>query len=338
MRTYNNYSLLRHNTFGIDVSTRYFVEYDTESELQELLKSDLLRENKTLSVGAGSNLLFLDDFKGVILHSCILGIEQLAQEGSSIYLRVGAGVVWDDLVAYCVQNQYYGMENLSLIPGEVGAAPVQNIGAYGVEAKDLITKVECVELSSGNKKIFSNKDCEFSYRGSVFKRALKGKYIVTHVHFNLQVSSELSINYGSLALEVEKQGALNLTNVRKAIIAVREAKLPDPKNLGNAGSFFMNPVIGVEQFKSIQKDYPGVPHYLLSESAVKIPAGWLIEQCGWKGESLGPVGVHHLQALVLINRGGATGTDVVRLSDAICNSVREKFEIVISPEVNFIEG
>lgn len=338
MKTYENHSLLPYNTFGVDVDASYLVEYDSEEELVQLLQLDLLRENKFLHIGGGSNLLFIGNYQGVILHSHIMGIEVKKLTETDVFLRVGSGVVWDDFVAYCVAKNYGGVENLSLIPGEVGATPIQNIGAYGVEVKDVIYKVECIDVATQEKRIFTNPECQFAYRDSIFKRELKGKYIVTAVWYKLSRQPKYNINYGSLADEIKLYAEVNLQSVRQAVISIRQRKLPEPKVLGNAGSFFLNPVVDKNHFEALQKQYPDMPYYDLHNDAYKVPAGWLIEQCGWKGKSVGKVAVHGSQALVLINKGGANGLDIINLSDSIRQSVREKFQIELTPEVNIIWG
>ena len=339
MKTIENYSLLNNNTFGVDVNARYFIEYDSVDELQYLLRSDLLQENKFFHIGGGSNLLFINDYEGVILHSKIKGIDAIEGTRSVVVLKVGAGETWDSFVEYCVSKNYGGVENLSGIPGEVGATPVQNIGAYGAEAANVICAVECIDVKTGMEKIFTAKECEFGYRDSIFKRSLKGKYIVTYVHFKLQKTGwEPNVNYGSLKDEFAKYPEQSIAAVRSAVLAIRGRKLPEPKVLGNAGSFFMNPVVPVSKFNELKSTYPDIPSYPVSEKNVKLAAGWLIEQCGWKGKSVGPVAVHGSQALVLINKGGANGLDIINLSDSIRTSVREKFGVELIPEVNIIFG
>ena len=254
-------------------------------------------------------------------------------------MRVGAGEVWDDFVAWAVERGLGGVENLSLIPGEVGASAVQNIGAYGVEAKDVIAMVEAVDLQSGEKRIFAPQECDYSYRQSIFKKQLKGRYAITYVTYRLQKTPQLKLDYGNLRTVLTNQSTVNsqlsIRQVRQAIIDIRNAKLPDPKVQGNAGSFFMNPVVSREKFLSLQKDYPQMPYYEV-EGGVKIPAGWMIDQCGWKGKALGRAGVHDKQALVLVNLGGATSDEIITLCNTICKDVKEKFGIDIHPEVNLI--
>jgi UDP-N-acetylmuramate dehydrogenase len=306
-------------------------------ELKEILHRYPLEEGRWLHIGGGSNLLFKGDYPGIILHSAIKGYEILEENEQEVIVRVGAGEVWDDFVAYSVEKGWYGAENLSLIPGEVGASAVQNIGAYGMEAKDLIVNVETVEVATGEERIFTNAECAYAYRESAFKLSLKGKYIVTKVSYRLKKTPYYHLDYGNVRAELEKSGiALTLSNVREVIIKIREGKLPDPKVQGNAGSFFMNPIVPRGQFEALLAEYPQMPHYVVDAERVKIPAAWMIDQCGWKGKRLGNAGVHDKQALVLVNAGGATGEEVIRLSEAIQKSVFDKFGIRISPEVNFI--
>ena len=331
MKEYTNYSLLNHNTFGMDVEAKRFVEYDSEEELIGLLPS---LESKYLHIGGGSNLLFRGNFDGTILHSVIKGIEIQENCGEYVLVRVGAGVVWDDFVAWTVERGWGGIENLSLIPGEVGASAVQNIGAYGVEAKDVIAQVKAIHLKTGEKRSFVTDECCYAYRQSIFKNELKGQYAITYVTYKLKVRPTLKLSYGNMKALLEKKN-VTVSDVRQFIIDTRNAKLPDPKVQGNAGSFFMNPVVSRDKFQEIQKDYPQMPYYEV-ENGVKIPAGWMIEQCGWKGKSLGKAGVHEKQALVLVNLGGASSEEIVTLCNAVCKDVKETFGIDIHPEVNFI--
>ena len=328
------YSLLPYNTFGIDVSASRFLEYASVAELKEYIAQGAVT-TPFLHIGGGSNLLFTKDYDGLILHSRIGGIEVTAEDSQTVSLRVGAGVVWDDFVACCVEHGWYGAENLSLIPGEVGASAVQNIGAYGVEVKDLITAVETVNVQ-GYGRVYSVEECEYAYRSSIFKRPENKSVFVTYVRFRLSKEERYTLDYGTIRQELARYSAPTLPIVRKVIIEIRESKLPDPKVMGNAGSFFMNPIVAKEKLEALQRDYPRIPYYELPDGRVKIPAGWMIDQCGWKGKSLGPVAVHDKQALVLVNRGGAKGSDIVALSDAVRASVRDKFGIDIHPEVNVI--
>ena len=332
MKEYKDYSLLNHNTFGMDVKAKRYVEYDSEEELKALIPT---LSGEVLHMGGGSNLLFKGDFEGTVLHSAIKGIEVVDESAESALVRAGAGEVWDDFVAWAVERGYGGVENLSLIPGEVGASAVQNIGAYGVEAKDVIALVEAIDLSNGQKRVFGTEECNYAYRQSIFKNALKGKYAITYVTYRLQKQPVLKQDYGNIRAVLGDNGQHTISDVRQAIIDIRNAKLPDPKVQGNAGSFFMNPVVSREKFLSIQKDYPQMPFYEM-EGGVKIPAGWMIDQCGWKGKSLGRAGVHDKQALVLVNLGGATSDEIITLCNTICKDVKEKFGIDIHPEVNLI--
>ena len=343
MKEYKDYSLLNHNTFGMDVKAKRYVEYDSEEELKNLIPT---LDGEVLHIGGGSNLLFKGNFEGTILHSAICGIEelstvncQLSTVKGEVLVRVGAGEVWDDFVAWAVERGLGGVENLSLIPGEVGASAVQNIGAYGVEAKDVIAMVEAIDLQSGEKRIFAPQECDYAYRQSIFKKQLKGRYAITYVTYRLQKTPQLKLDYGNLRTVLTNQSTVNsqlsIRQVRQAIIDIRNAKLPDPKVQGNAGSFFMNPVVSREKFLSLQKDYPQMPYYEV-EGGVKIPAGWMIDQCGWKGKSLGRAGVHDKQALVLVNLGGASSEEIITLCNTICKDVYDKFGIDIHPEVNLI--
>lgn len=330
----HNYPLLSHNTFGIEVTAAYFFEYESVGELRRLLASGRLTR-PFLHIGGGSNLLFTKDYEGMILHSRIGGIEVTAETADDATVRVGAGVVWDDFVAWCVEHRFYGAENLSLIPGEVGASAVQNIGAYGVEVKDIIVSVETLNID-GTERVYTADECNYAYRDSVFKRPDMKDVFVTYVNFRLDKKEHYKLDYGTIREELAKYPEVSLETVRQAIIRIREEKLPDPKVMGNAGSFFMNPVVSRTQFEALQEEYPHMPFYELADGRVKIPAGWMIDRCGWKGKALGPAAVHEKQALVLVNRGGAKGRDIIALSDAVRASVRDKFGIDIHPEVNFI--
>lgn len=337
MKIEENISLKNYHTFGIEARTAFFAEYESKEELVSLLGSDTYKQNRSLHIGSGSNLLFINNFNGLILHSAIRYINLVNETEDTVLLEAGSGVVWDDFVEYCVANGWYGAENLSLIPGEVGASAVQNIGAYGSEVKDLIEKVEAVNIKTGEVVCFTNAECRYGYRDSIFKNELKGEYIITSVQYKLSKKPAFNLSYQHLESEVAKRGTINLRNIRETIIEVRNSKLPDPKVMGNAGSFFMNPVIPKNVFHAIQTNYPDMPHYYVSETEEKIPAGWLIEKCGWKGKSLGNAGVHEKQALVIVNRGGASGAEIAHLASEIMKSVKDTFQISLVPEVNFIE-
>lgn len=332
---HKDFSLLHYNTFGIDASAAHFVEFASVGELEEFLNGGL--DCKTLVMGGGSNLLFVNDFNGIVFHSKISGIEVVEENDDDVLIRVGSGVNWDDLVAYTVEHGWYGLENLSLIPGEVGASAVQNVGAYGVEAGELIEKVETLRIADATHSLFYSSDCRFAYRHSIFKAEEKGRHIITYVTYRLKKSSDFKLSYGNLKEKVEELGGATLANVRKAVCEIRQAKLPDPKEIGSAGSFFMNPVVGAAKAAELKEAYPSMPQYLLADSSVKLSAGWLIEQCGWKDTPHSHVGVYRHQALVVVNLGGAKGTDVLAFAHAVVESVKEKFGVELAMEVNVIE-
>ena len=333
MRDIANYSLKEHNTFGIEARCSRFLEYSTVDEAKVV--AAILREtgDPYIIIGGGSNLLLTRDFEGIVVHSALMGVDI-----DGCRMTCGSGMEWDRVVEMAVEQGLYGAENLSSIPGDVGASAVQNIGAYGVEAKDLIVEVEAIEIATGLLRTFSNADCQYGYRDSRFKHDWKNQFLMTHVTYALQSTFEPKLDYGNIRAELERKGISNPTaaQLRTVIIEIRNAKLPDPKVMGNAGSFFMNPVVSREKYESLAAQYEGMPHYTIDSNHEKIPAGWMIEQCGWKGRSLGRVGVHDKQALVLVNRGGATGAEVVTLCETIRKDVREKFGIDIHPEVNII--
>lgn len=338
MKDFENYSLLTHNTFGIAGSCRRFVEFDNVNDVQTFVHTLTEAGRPLLIIGSGSNLLLTRDFAGTVLHSAIKGREVVKRSNERIWLRCGSGETWDDIVAYAVSNGWHGAENLSLIPGEVGASAVQNIGAYGVEAKDLITKVEAVEIATGNIVEINREECHYAYRQSRFKNEWKNRYVITHVTYSFSLSFCPDLDYGNIRQSLEKQGITTPTaqQLRQTIIDIRNAKLPDPKVMGNAGSFFMNPIVERDVYEHLAAQYEAMPHYVVDANHVKIPAGWMIEQCGWKGASLGRAGVHNRQALVLVNRGGATGEEIVTLYKRIIEDVRNKFGVEIRPEVNVV--
>lgn len=333
MKDIRDYSLLQHNTFGIEARCRRFLEYASVEEAMQV--ATVLRESSLpyIIIGGGSNLLLTQDFDGIVVHAAIKGIDR--QESVII---CGSGEAWDDVVDYCVSHQLYGAENLSLIPGDVGASAVQNIGAYGVEVKDLIRQVEAIEIATGKIQVFQNAVCGYGYRQSRFKQEWKDHYLITHVTYELQTDFVPHLDYGNIRAELERQGIVHPTaqQLRQTIIDIRQAKLPDPKVLGNAGSFFMNPIVSREKYEQLAALYDRMPHYTIDASHEKIPAGWMIDQCGWKGRALGRAGVHDKQALVLVNRGGATGQEIVDLCKAIQQDVKKKFGIEIYPEVNIV--
>lgn len=327
-----NYSLLRHNTFGIDAKCKRFIEYSSVEEAQQVAEMITDADQPLLILGGGSNLLLTGDYNGTVLHSGIRFLEQTDE----CHVRCGSGFIWDDVVDYCVANNLYGAENLSIIPGEVGASAVQNIGAYGAEAKDLIECVEAVEIETGQICRFTNTECAYSYRQSKFKHAWKNRFLITAVTYKLSKTYNPKLDYGNIRVALAAKGIDNPTamQLRETIIDIRNAKLPDPKVLGNAGSFFMNPVVPTHKYNQLAQQYVGMPHYTVDSEYEKIPAGWLIEQCGWKGKALGKAAVHNKQALVLVNCGGATGSEVVQLYKTIQHDVKQKFDIEIKPEVN----
>jgi len=328
----HNYSLQSFNTFGIDVKAKHFGAFSNINELQTCLNT--FPNEDLLILGGGSNMLFTQDFTGLVLRNEIKGIAVVKEDDSTVFVKVGAGEVWHEFVLHCIALNWCGLENLSLIPGSVGASPMQNIGAYGVEIKDVFYELSAFHLESGEIHTFSKEQCQFGYRESVFKRALKNQYIITDVTFVLAKQSVLKTSYGAIQQELDAKGISNpsMRDISEAVIAIRQSKLPDPKVLGNAGSFFKNPVIHIEAFGPIQAKYPDVSHYVISESEVKLAAGWLIDACGWKGKSVGNAAVYEKQALVLVNRGGATGGEVVTLAKAIQTSVYERFGIRLEPE------
>lgn len=319
----------------MDVKCRRFIEFDTEDEVSRVVNGLTEADRPLLVIGGGSNILFTKDFEGTVLHSAIRGRHAVRMEGS-VFLRCGSGEKWDDIVKLCVDNGLYGAENLSLIPGDVGASAVQNIGAYGVEAKDLIYKVEAIDIETGVKREFTNDECEYSYRWSKFKGEWKNRYVITYVTYKLSDIFVPHLQYGNILAELDKKGIKTPTvsHMRNVVIEIRKAKLPDPEIEGNAGSFFTNPIVDNSKYEQLVGEFGTVPHYQVGQDKVKIPAGWMIEQCGWKGKTLGKAGVHSKQALVLVNKGGANGQDIVKLCNAIRKDVKDKFGIEINPEVN----
>lgn len=337
MKDFYDFNLKEHNTFGIDVKCRRFIEFESVDELLQIVNSLTDADKPLLVLGGGSNMLFTADYEGTVLHSAIKG-HVAVQTDEGIMLRCGSGEVWDDIVSLCVSNRMYGAENLSLIPGDVGASAVQNIGAYGAEAKDIILKVEAVDLQTGKMCEFTNEECEYAYRKSKFKGEWRNRFVITYVTYQLSEVFCPCLDYGNIRAELEKRNIKVPTaeQLRNVIIDIRNEKLPDPKVEGNAGSFFMNPVVPKAKYEELVARFGNVPHYSVDDNNEKIPAGWMIDQCGWKGKSLGKAGAHSRQALVLVNRGGAEGKDIVALCDAIKRDVKDKFGIDIVPEVNII--
>lgn len=337
MKDIRDYSLKGHNTFGIEAKCSRFLEYETIAEAQEVAR--ILRESHTpyIIIGGGSNLLLTKDYEGIVVRSDVLGI-QIADDK----MTCGSGEVFDEMIEASLMAGLYGLENLSLIPGDVGASAVQNIGAYGVEAKDYIERIEAVEIATGRVMTIPAEDCGYGYRQSKFKQEWKNRYLITHVTYRLSTDFLPHLDYGNIrealrqAHGADDVSALTAQQLRDAIIGIRQAKLPDPKVMGNAGSFFMNPIVSRERYEQLAAQYPGMPHYEVDKDHVKIPAGWMIDQCGWRGKSLDRAGVHDKQALVLVNLGGASGDEIVRLCQAIQKDVEAKFGIDIHPEVNII--
>lgn len=332
MKLAENISLLPYNTFHIDAKAKIFAEYESVEELRGLLRSSV--NNEILHIGSGSNLLFTGDYDGIILHSAMRSVRVLHEDAEHVFVEAESGVVMDELIAYLCKQAWSGMENLSYIPGEVGASAVQNVGAYGVEAKDLIEQVRAIDVMTGNERIFTNAECRFAYRDSIFKNELKGKYIITHVVYRLNKSFRPVLSYAGIMEELGDE-EVTLHTLREAIIRIRKKKLPEVDELGSAGSFFKNPVVSHKVYEQIAERYDRVPHYDLPDG-VKIPAAWLIEQCGWKGKMHGGAQCYEKQPLILVNTGNAKAKDIIELAEAICQSVMEKFGITISPEVNYI--
>lgn len=331
-----NISLKPYNTFGLDYKANSLTTIVSEEEAMSFFRSRECHDKPVLIIGEGSNLLFTEDFNGTILRTDIGEINVEEADSENVIISAGAGINWDRFVEWTVEKGYCGLENLSLIPGCVGAAPVQNIGAYGSEIRDTVLRVNTVSTSDGFVRSFSNDECGFGYRNSVFKGAEKGKYLVTRVFFKLKLNPELNLEYGSVKEEVEKLGDSTLRNVRNAVINIRRNKLPDPSMIGNAGSFFRNPVVSRSTAGILKHDHPGMPYYEDPSGGKKLAAGWLIEQCGWKGRRIGDAGVHDRQALVLVNHGNATGKEIYDLSEQVRESVMKRFGVVLEREVEIV--
>ena len=337
MQVLENISLKALNTFGVEANAAWFVDIENENDLKLLFSNEHWKNCPRLVLGGGSNMLFTSDFDGLVIHLKIQGLKAEV-EGDDIFVTAGAGVVWNDLVNYCVNNEFAGIENLSLIPGSVGASPVQNIGAYGVELQDVFYSCRAFEISSGEIKVFNKQDCGFSYRDSVFKSACKGLFIITEVTFKLSGIFKPNVSYGAITEELRKRGIdqPNIKELSQVISHIRVSKLPDPATIGNAGSFFKNPVIPVEKFIQLQSHFSDIVHFPAGEGFVKISAGWLIEHCGWKGKVVGNTGTWKNQALVLVNHGNATGNEIFSFSSMIVQSVTSRFGIQLEREVNII--
>jgi UDP-N-acetylmuramate dehydrogenase len=332
-----NVSLKSLNTFGVEAHARLLTEIRSEQDLLALFKAQVFDGQAILVLGGGSNILFTRDFEGLVLRMDIKGINYKV-DGDNVFVTAGGGEVWNDLVNYSVDHQFAGMENLSLIPGSVGASPIQNIGAYGVELMDIFHSCRAFEIKTGLFREFKKEDCQFSYRDSIFKHEQKGNYIITEVTYRLSKTFVPRLSYGAISQELKRRHILNpsIRNVSEVVSRIRVSKLPDPSMIGNAGSFFKNPVIEVDEFRHIQSVFPDIVHYMLDNDQVKLAAGWLIEQCGWKGMVVGNVGTWKNQALVLVNRGNASGKEILKFSADIIKSVQTKFAISLEREVNII--
>ncbi|WP_316796126.1 UDP-N-acetylmuramate dehydrogenase [Pedobacter agri] len=332
-----NISLKDYNSFGIDVKANHFAEIFSEADLQTLFENEITQLQKLLIIGGGSNVLFTQDYEGLVIKISIKGIESIAN-GEDILVTAGAGEVWNDFVNYCVEHGFAGVENLSLIPGTVGASPIQNIGAYGVELKDVFESCTAFEIKTGKIRTFNFSDCHFGYRESAFKGELKGQYIITTVTFRLASQPNINTSYGAIETELQNRGIEkpNIADVSAAVSHIRVSKLPDPSTIGNAGSFFKNPVIEKYEFADVVAKHPDVVHYPTPDDKIKLAAGWLIEQCGWKGKVVGQTGTWKNQALVLVNHGNATGKEVYNFSAQIIDSVKSTFGVTLEREVNIL--
>jgi UDP-N-acetylmuramate dehydrogenase len=333
-----DYSLRQHNTFGIEAKAACYARVTSREELSALLGDPELRGREKLVLGGGSNVLFTRDFGGLVIHNAIGGVAVLERGDGHAVVEAGAGVVWHDLVLFCLEQDLGGLENLALIPGSVGASPIQNIGAYGVEMRDVFESLDALEIATGRVRTFSPEECRFGYRNSVFKGELKGQYVILSVRFRLTTRDHrLVTSYGALQEAIEARGVASPTprDIAEVVIETRRSKLPDPADLGNAGSFFKNPEVSREQCEALKREHPGLVAFP-TEGGAKLAAGWLIEQCGWKGKRVGNVGAHARQALVLVNYGGATGEEIHALAREIRQSVLDRFGVALELEVNLV--
>jgi len=338
MQVQENHSLLHFNSFGIDAKAKYFSRFSSREELAELLSLPIAVQGPVFILGGGSNILLTKDVDGFVLKNEITGIEIIREDEDHLYIKTGAGENWHSFVMYCVQNNYAGIENLSLIPGNNGASPMQNIGAYGVEIKDVFYELEAFHIHDKSIETFTLEDCGFGYRDSVFKNKYKGQFVITTVTYRLNKKPRFNTSYGAIEQELQKMGTkdLSIQAIAQAVMNIRSSKLPDPKEIGNAGSFFKNPAVNKKDFETLQKEFPSIPFFPFDEVRVKVPAGWLIEQCGWKGYRKGDAGCYSKQALVLVNYGYASGNEIYQLSEEILQSVKAKFNIELEREVNIV--
>ncbi|MGB5849672.1 MAG: UDP-N-acetylmuramate dehydrogenase [Ignavibacteriaceae bacterium] len=333
-----NISLKNLNTFGVDLKSKYFVEVYSEEELKQVLNKEEYSSHQKLILGGGSNILFTKDFDGLVIKNSITGIKLFDEDNNNVIVEAGAGVIWEELVQYCVDRNYSGIENLSYIPGTVGAAPIQNIGAYGQELEETFYELNGIYIDSCETKKFNKSECGFSYRNSIFKNELKNKFVITSVRLRLNKNPDVNLSYNPVQEEVEKRDIKKPTikDIRDIVIDIRKSKLPDPNELGNAGSFYKNPVITKEKFKILKEEYPDINYFVVDDDNLKIPAAWLVEKCGWKGKRIGNVGAHKIQPLVIVNFGNASGKEIYELSKMIKNDVKKTFDLTLENEVNIL--
>jgi len=335
MQILSNYSLKKYHTFGIDIAAQYFTEVSTVADFKELQQNPVYKNNPLLILGGGSNLLFTKNYTGLVIKNNLKGIEVIKQDENYVWIKVAAGENWHSFVLWCVINNYGGVENLSLIPGCVGASPMQNIGAYGVEIKDICDTVQAIDLQTGAERTFTNTDCQFGYRESVFKHIYKNKYLITAVVFKLNKKPVFNTSYGAIEQELKAMGVEpSIRTISDAVINIRSSKLPDPAKIGNAGSFFKNPEVSKQKHDELKRQFPNMIAYTLDNGNYKLAAGWLIEYCGFKGKRVGDAGVHVNQALVLVNYGSAKGEEIYKLSQQILDTVKDTFDVVLEREVN----
>ncbi len=338
MKLFHNYSLKQLNTFQIESIASYFVEIKSMDELLELMREEVFKNNRILILGGGSNILFTKNFDGLVIHPTIRGIEIINEDSTWVYLKIGAGEIWEKLVEYAVKYNWGGIENLAYIPGRVGAAPIQNIGAYGVEIKSVLQSLTAVNLKSGKQKVFTKDECGFGYRTSIFKTRFRDDYFITDITLKLERTPTLKLGYVALDDYLKANNILKpkIKDIFDAVVNIRKTKLPDPEKVGNAGSFFKNPLISKDEFVHLKKKFPQIRSYPQNDGSFKLAAAWLIESCGWKGKRQDDVGVHHTQSLVLVNHGEASGTQLLSLANNIQNTVKEKFGVLLEKEVNII--